>query len=82
MSPELELLDQLFGGDMPLQLVRSLFADHERFERAVSAMIGEGELRLFEVDGSEVPGWRQSEILRTSDQARLQLTEAGARRIR
>jgi hypothetical protein len=45
-------------------------------------MIGEGELRLFEVDGSEVPGWRQSEILRTSDQARLQLTEAGARRIR
>ena len=33
MSPELETLDQLLGGDLPLTVIRKLFPDAERFVR-------------------------------------------------
>jgi hypothetical protein len=86
MSPELETLDQLLGGDLPLAVIRGLFDDGERFARAVAAMLYAGEVRLY-VDGDEAPRWRWAEVLAAArDQtdlanARLDITEAGIRRI-
>jgi hypothetical protein len=54
MSPELETLDQLLGGDMPLAVVCGLFDNGERFARSVAAMLHAGEVRLY-VDGVGVP---------------------------
>jgi hypothetical protein len=86
MSPELETLDQLLGGDMPLAVIRGLFDDGERFVRAVAAMLNAGDVRLY-IDGDETPRWRWTEVLVAARDraepanARLDITEAGVRRI-
>jgi len=86
MSPELEMLDQLLAGGMPLVVIRGLFDDGERFQRAAMAMLHAREVRLL-VDGVEPPRWRWAEILTAAhDQedsagAWFEITEAGARRI-
>jgi hypothetical protein len=86
MSPELETLDQLLGGDLPLAVVRGFFEGDARFARAVAAMLHAGEVRLH-VDGIEVPRWRWREVLSSTQEqsgpagARLAITEAGVRRI-
>jgi hypothetical protein len=86
MSPVLETLDQLLGGDLPLAVVRELFETDVRLVQAVAAMLHTGEVRLY-ADGIEVPRWRWGEVLATAcDQsslagARLAITEVGARRI-
>jgi hypothetical protein len=46
MSPELETLDQLFGGAMPLSVIRRLYGDDESFERAIHSMLRSGDIRL------------------------------------
>jgi hypothetical protein len=77
MSPELETLDQLSGGDLPLTVIRGLFPDEERCTRAILAMLKAGELRLWtEV---EVPRYRWRDAL--SGEGRLSITDAGLRRI-
>ena len=87
MSPELETLDQLLGGDMPLGVVTSLFPDEAHARRAIVAMLAAGELRLLDADGAAVSAWQVSELERQSGswrsdtQYRLTLTDAGARRI-
>jgi hypothetical protein len=87
MSPELEVLDQLLGGDLPLAVVHGLFASGERFARSVAAMLHAGEVRLY-VEGVEVPRWRWGGVLATAREqtglasARLAITEAGARKIK
>jgi hypothetical protein len=82
MPPELEMLDQLLGGDLPLSVIRALFGDEKRFAQAVAAMLNAGELRLLTGDGEEVPGWQWREMLSTNAPgARLTITQAGARRI-
>ena len=86
MSPELEMLDQLQGGDLPLSVVRGLFGDDDRFVRAAVAMLDMEEIRLLEAEGTELPRWRWREVL-TSPAApeavrgRFAITEARARRI-
>ncbi|AMV37881.1 hypothetical protein [Planctomyces sp. SH-PL62] len=86
MSPELETLDQLLCGDMPLAVIRELFDDGERFARAVAAMLHAGELRLH-LNGDEAPYWRWPEVLAAARDriypadARLDIAEAGVRRI-
>jgi hypothetical protein len=86
MSPELEMLDQLLGGELPLSVIRGLFDDSERFAQAVAAILHAGEVRLY-VDGDEAPRWRWADVLSAPrDQtdlagARLDITEAGVRRI-
>jgi len=35
MTPELETLDQLLGGDLSLAIVRQLYSDDEAFKRGV-----------------------------------------------
>ena len=46
MSPELETLDQLLGGDLPIAVIRGLFDDDSHFAHAVEAMLCEMEIRL------------------------------------
>jgi hypothetical protein len=84
MSPELETLDQLLGGDMSLTVIRGLFENHDRFARAIAAMLDAGEVRLVDSDGTELPGWRWREVLAAETEAGdfwLSITDAGARRV-
>jgi hypothetical protein len=82
MSLELETLDQLCGGDLPIAVVRGLFADSDRFVHAIMAMLSAGEIRLVDADDAVVPRWRWRDILCASaTDVRLSITDTGARRI-
>jgi hypothetical protein len=87
MSPELEVLDQLQGGDLPLGVVASLFPDEAHARRAIVAMLAAGELQLLDGKGAALCSWQLRELerqpgsWRTDTQYRLAITEAGARRI-
>ena len=48
MSPELETLDQLLSGDLPLSVVRIVYPDDERFILGVLGLLSDGEIQLFE----------------------------------
>jgi hypothetical protein len=85
MSPELETLDQLLGGDLTLAVVRGLFETDEGFVRAILAMLDAEEIRLY-ANGIEVPRWRWPEMLSAPGQSRLAeprltITEVGVKRI-
>jgi hypothetical protein len=76
------VLDQLLGGDLPLPVIRGVFADGDRFAFALTAMLDTGEIRLVEADGSDVPKWRWREVLNaTAPSARVAITTAGVKRI-
>ena len=45
-SPELETLDQLLGGDLPIGVIRGFYESEERFCRASMAMLRDGHIRL------------------------------------
>lgn len=82
MSPELETLDQLLGGDLPLPVIRGLFDDQDRFARAITAMLEAGELRLVEAAETDVPRWRWREVLNANaGSTRVAITKAGVKRI-
>jgi len=84
VSPELETLDELLGGDLPLPLIRGLYPDDARFARGLSGLLHAGEIRLVVEDGAELPGWRWREVLAdpvTWLGLQVSLTPAGARRI-
>lgn len=84
MSPELETLDQLLGGDMPLRVLRGVYPDQSSFERGISGLLVGGDVVLTSADGTETPPWKWKQILVSigSLQAyRLSLTEQGRRRI-
>ncbi len=86
MSPELETLDQLQGGDLPLATIRTLFESDAQFIHAITAMLDSREIRLIE-GGADLPKWRRRELLSDADQSQIaqivvRLTEIGARRIR
>lgn len=87
MSAELEVLDQLLGGDLPLNLISQLFADANHRNRAVPEMLRDGSVVLLGPSGSAVPQWNQRAVL--ADPANwesgtpylLSLTLAGAARV-
>lgn len=84
MSPELETLDQLLGGKMPLPVIRGLYSDDARFANGLSALLHAGDVRLLGQDGADVPRWMWREVL--ADPSAwpplvVHLTEVGARRI-
>jgi hypothetical protein len=87
LSPELETLDQLCGGDMGLAIIRRLFIDDERFYRASLLMLDEGVIRLIGPNGDDVISWQWREVLSsrrvlsTLEDYRLSITERGARRM-
>ena len=88
MSLELEVLDQLEGGEMPLGVVAALFPDESHARRALLAMLRAGDLKLLDVDGAELAAGglreleRQPASWRMAAHYRLALTDAGARRVR
>jgi hypothetical protein len=87
MSPELEALNQLQGGDMPLGVVASLFPDEAHARRAIAAMLGAGELKLLDAEGAALSSWQLRELesqpgsWRADTQYRVAITDSGARRI-
>jgi hypothetical protein len=82
MSPDLQALDQLLDGDLPLSVVRDLFGDEGRFVRSVRVMLDAGEVRLHRNDGADVPRWRWREVLTApAEGTTLSITDAGAKRV-
>jgi hypothetical protein len=87
VTPELEVLDQLLGGDMPLDVLARLFPDTGRFAHAFSKMIQAGEVRLADATGKPIPLWRFQELDRSGDLVaaavtiRVSVTEVGAKRV-
>jgi hypothetical protein len=87
LTPELEVLDQLLGGDLPLHVVAALFDDSERCDRAIAAMIAAGEVRVLDSARAPVPLWRvrelrsQPEFWAAASGYRLEITDAGSKRI-
>ncbi len=87
MTPELEVLDQLQGGDLPLDVIANLFQDRARFIIALSRMIEADEIRLNDAAGQAIPLWRFQQISRTGEigaaasSIRVSLTDVGTRRV-
>jgi len=61
--PELEVLDQLLAGPMPIALVRRIFDDEQSFRRALLAMLYAGDLRLLRDEWTEVRSWEWQAVL-------------------
>src|ERR1700681_486997 len=87
IAPELETLDQLLGGAMPIHIIRGLFPDSDRCHRALDAMMRTGDVELLDRDGRVVPYWRFREMTAdvsfwdTDSVHRLAITDKGVRRI-
>jgi hypothetical protein len=87
MSPELEVLDQLVGGDLSLAVIAGLFADQEHCRRAIDAMVTSGEVHVLDAGGAVLPAWRYRELQYAQDTwskatpYRLAITEMGAKRV-
>jgi hypothetical protein len=87
MSPELEVLDQLLGGDLPLRLIRRIVDDDARFVEAVLALLRSGDVCLLGPDGNAVPSrqWRDELTAAISDgdadSHRLDITAQGVQRV-
>lgn len=85
MSPELETLDQLLGGDMLLTIIYGLFPNHEHFCKAIVAMVQDGEVYLQATDGTEIPFWSLRLLLMKDitmlEGIRITITDKGAARI-
>lgn len=86
MSPELEVLDQLLGGDLPVNEVRKLFPDDDAFWKSVSGLIHGGDVMLLD-QGVSVLDWRVRQLVESgtiSDSTHsflLHLTDQGASKI-
>ena len=83
VSPELETLDQLQGGDLPLVVVRDFFSDHDSFARGVAGLLAGGDVKLIH-HGSEARSCEWTSLLSSvgqKDGPVLALTAQGAKRI-
>ncbi len=87
MSPEIEVLDQLLGGDLPLNVIAGLFPDLHRCRRALAAMLEGGEVRMLNAEGRPIPPWRYRELegipsfWAKGTPYRLSITDVGAARV-
>jgi len=89
MSPELETLDQLLGGDLPLPIGRRLYPNDQTFGHATVGLLFCGDARLVSPDGSDLPQSRRCEVFFSQptlptelDNLKLRITEQGVRRIK
>jgi len=57
MSPELETLDQLQGGELHLSIVATLFPSTAAFRRAVMGLLSCGDVILKTNQGRQLPRW-------------------------
>ena len=86
-TPELETLDQLQGGDLPLTVIRSVYPSDERFKQGVFGLLSCGDVCLLEADLTSVPAWRWRElfvegtVMNELENMRLSITAQGALRI-
>jgi hypothetical protein len=87
MSAELETLDQLLGGDLPLRVIRNLYADEEGFRQGILGLLSSGDVCLLMSDQTPVPRWRWAElfaadkVMHELGNMKLRLTAQGTRRI-
>jgi hypothetical protein len=83
-ATELETLEQLQGGDLPLATIRSLYDSQYHFFRAMTAMLHTGQLRLIE-SGTDVAQYRWQSVLRNPDSQNsnvwVAITDEGARHL-
>ena len=63
MSPEYDLLDHLLGEDYSLAFLCRLFDSKEHYCHSVMQMLVEGDVRLIDSEGNEVPKWKWRELL-------------------
>lgn len=81
MAPQLETLDQLLGGDMPLSVIQQLYVDQQAFETGVLGLLNGGDARLISAS-HEMPRWEWKDALHAqSDQCTLSITRQGVERI-
>ena len=64
MSPEIETLDQLLGGELPLTVVLGFYPDADAFKTGLSGLLSNGDVRLYRLGGSEVSDWQWRELFR------------------
>jgi hypothetical protein len=88
MSSELETLDQLLGGDLPLKVVMQLYPDADAFRRGVLGLIADGDVCLLGADYTEVPHWRCRKLfagdteMQEMERMKLRITAQGVLRIK
>ena len=87
MSPELETLDQLLGGDLSLKVVKQLFDDTDAFEEGVLGLLKSGDVELIAPAAGAVPQWQWQQVLsegRSSEcnLLHLKITSQGVKRIK
>ena len=87
MSPELETLDQLLGGALPLAVIQNIYPDLEALRLGVFGLLTSGDVCLLAIDNTDVPSWRWRELfvdgsaMKELGNMRLKITAQGARRI-
>ncbi|HMH00571.1 MAG TPA: hypothetical protein VK555_04110 [Terriglobales bacterium] len=87
MSPELETLDQLLGGDLSLALILPMYPSQEAFGRGVLGLLSCGDVVLMTTEGVEVPPWRWRKlfsdriVFQQLENFRLRITPQGAGKI-
>lgn len=81
MSPELETLDQLLGGQLPLSIVRNFFGNENRFRLGILAMLDAGVVALIDPEGTELPRNEWPVRLERLDSSGLKITDRGIRQI-
>jgi hypothetical protein len=87
MTPELDVLDQLLGGDLSLAVIAGLFSDQDHCRQAIGGMVKAGDVCILNADGERLPAWRYRELENAPDiwskatPYRLSITETGAKRV-
>jgi hypothetical protein len=83
-ADELEVIDQLCGGDLPLRVIVGMFRDVDHARRVLRIYIDKNVVTLSDEDRT-LPQWECQTILRDSDRMnesgnlRVHLTEYGAK---
>lgn len=87
MTPELETLDQLLGGNLSLTVVRNFYPDIQSFTGGILGLLRCGDVILKTVQEAEVPSWRWRElfvdgtIAEELNNLQLEITEQGAQKV-
>jgi hypothetical protein len=87
MTPEIETLDQLLGGDLPLKIICNLYPDADAFRRGVFGLLSAGDVCLLMIDQTGVPTWRwrelfvEGKVMTELGSMKLSITAQGARRV-
>ena len=87
MSPEMETLDQLLGGELRLTVILSLYQDQTSFLQGLFGLLSSGDVSLQTTDKLDVPEHRWNQLIRDGtllnelERFQLRITPQGARRI-